>query len=367
MGIMNKLFGKSDAPIKTNQDFWVWFQQHEKAFYSAVKNQTNIEKDFFDKLSPKLDELKEGFYFLTGMVHDDTAELVITAEGNINNIAFVEDLVKSAPKMPGWLFTALKPAMDNDEFSIGMAGHDFSHENLSFYANDIDGCPDEIDITMVHADLNADNASVITNGTLIFLDNFLGELNFATTIDNLTVVSKADAKKPLISIKKLKDFLFNRQKEIIEKQDGALNSTRRNTDEDSYASYEFESKTGMPYIASMNATLLEWQHKASHPWISVVTIKYDGDNNNGMPDSESYDLLEQVETKILAELKDFEGYLNIGRETGDGTREIYFACKDFRKPSKVLHATASNSSSKIAVTFDIYKDKYWRSLSRYAA
>jgi hypothetical protein len=363
MGMMNKLFGKSEAPIKTNQDFWAWFQQHEKTFHGAVKTQTNIEKEFFDKLSPKLDELKDGFYFLTGMVHDDIAELVITAEGAIENIAFVEDLVNSAPKMPGWLFTALKPAMDNDEFSIGMAGHDFSHENLFFYANDIDGCPDEIDITMVHADLNADNASVITNGTCIFLDNFLGELNFVTTIDNLTVIGKADAKKSLISIKKLKDFLFNRQKEFIDRQDGS----RRNTDDDSYASYEFESKTGMPYIASMNSTLLEWDRKASHPWISVVTIKYDGDNNNGMPDADTYDLMEQVETKIVAELKDFEGYLNIGRETGDGTRETYFACKDFRKPSKVLHAIQNNSSSKIAISFDIYKDKYWRSLSRYAA
>lgn len=363
MGIMNKLFGKSDAPIKTNQDFWVWFQQHEKTFYNAVKNQTNIEKEFFDKLSPKLDELKDGFYFLTGMVHDDIAELVVTAEGAINNIAFVEDLVSSAPKIPGWLFTALKPAMDNDEFSIGMAGHNFSYENLFFYANEIDGCPDEIDITMVHTGLNEDNAAVITNGTLIFLDNFLGELNFATTIDNLTVVSKADAKKSLISITKLKDFLIARQKEFVDRQDG----TRRNTDDDSYASYEFESKTGMPFIASMNSTLLEWDRKASHPWISVVTIKYDGDNNNGMPDADTYDLMEQVETKILAELKDFEGYLNIGRETGDGTRETYFACKDFRKPSKVLYALQRNSSSKIAISFDIYKDKYWRSLDRYAA
>jgi Family of unknown function (DUF695) len=363
MGFMNKLFGKTDAPIKNYQDFWAWFVQNEKTFHSAVKNQDNIEKDFFDLLSPKLDELKDGFYFLAGMVNDDTAELVITVEGVVANIVFAEELVKAAPTIPGWLFTALKPAMDNDEFAISTKEHSFSNENLSFYANDIADCPDEIDISIVHNDFNKDNEAAIANGSLIFLDNYLGELNFATSVDNLTVVGKADAKKPLIPIIKLKEFLIARQKESTEKQLGQ----RRNTDEDSYSSYEFESKTGMPYIASMNATLLEWDSKASHPWIVTVAIKYDGDNNNGMPDSETYELLEQVESKILEELKDFEGYLNVGRETGDGLREIYFACKDFRKPSKVLHAAASNSSSKIAITFDVYKDKYWRTFNRYTA
>jgi hypothetical protein len=363
MGFMNKLFGKSDAPIKTNQDFWAWFQKNDQAFHQVIKQQADIEKDFIDKLLPKLNELNEGFYVLVGMENDEVAELIISAEGVIKNIVFVEELIKAAPKLANWKFTALKPAMDSEGFAITTADHSFSNENLSFYTNDIENCPDEIDISLVHADLNADNEAAIANGSLIFLDNYLGELNFATTVDNLSVVSKADAKKALIPIDKLKDFLLARQKELIEKQQGA----RRNTDDDSYSSYEFESKTGMPYIASMNATLLEWDSKASHPWLINVAIKYDGENNNGMPDSETYELLEQVENKILAELKDFEGYLNVGRETGDSLREIYFACKDFRKPSKVLHAVASTSSSKIAITFDIYKDKYWRTFDRYTA
>ena len=44
----------------------------------------------------------------------------------------------------------------------------------------------------------------------------------------------------------------------------------------------------------------------------------------------------KLRAKIVEELKDFEGYLNIGRQTADSVREIYFACKEFRKPSKVF-------------------------------
>jgi hypothetical protein len=41
-----------------------------------------------------------------------------------------------------------------------------------------------------------------------------------------------------------------------------------------------------------------------------------------MPDETMYKLLEQVENEVLEELKDFEGYLSIGRQTAEGLREI---------------------------------------------
>jgi hypothetical protein len=68
---------------------------------------------------------------------------------------------------------------------------------------------------------------------------------------------------------------------------------------------------------------------------------------------------------IMLDLKDFEGYLNIGRQTADNSREIYFACKDFRKPSKVLYELTKKYSGQLDLTYDIYKDKYWRSYERF--
>ena len=48
-----------------------------------------------------------------------------------------------------------------------------------------------------------------------------------------------------------------------------------------------------------------------------------------------------------------------------GEREIYFACKDFRKPSKVFFKTQKENSEKFEIDYDIYKDKYWQSFERF--
>jgi len=84
-----------------------------------------------------------------------------------------------------------------------------------------------------------------------------------------------------------------------------------------------------------------------------------------MPDKEMMALLDEIEDKITLELKDADGYLNIGRQTGDNLREIYFACKEFRKPSKVMYTIKNNYSDTIEITFSIYKDNYWRSFKKF--
>ena len=361
MNFLKNIFKKKDTPIRSHEDFWNWFCKNEKQFYKVVKESGNLEKDFFDKLSPKLNELKDGFFYVTGMYDDSTAELVLTADGIVKNIVFVEELVKSAPDLDGWKFTALKPALEIKDVSIKMAGFDFNKDNLSFYSNELAAYPDEIDITVIHDDYNEENKSEIINGVYIFLDNYLGELDFAVSIDNLKFLGKKDIEKELIPIDKLKDFLTWRQKEFIEKYEGI----RYDTENDHCSILEADLENGTTLIALVNKELLQWDSKASHPWISILTLKYDGCNNNGMPNEEDYKLLDIIEEKIMLELKDVDGYLNIGRQTANGEREINFACKDFRKPSKIFFEIQKQYSDNFEIEYDIFKDKYWQSFSRF--
>ncbi|MBA4057685.1 MAG: DUF695 domain-containing protein, partial [Marivirga sp.] len=294
MSLLKNIFSKKDPPIKSYSDFWEWFRKYEKTFYHVVEKQKNVEKDFFDKLSPKLGELKDGFFYLTGMYDDHTAELVLTADGNVKNIVFVEELVAAAPEIPGWRFTALKPALDIKDVGIEMGGYQFNNEKLSFYSNDFPEYPDEIDITVVHKDLDEGNRDTIINGTYIFLDNFLGELNFVTTIDNSTVIGKDEIQKELVPIEKLKDFLIWRRKEFVEKHENINHST----DNDNCSILEAELQNGKPLIAAINTDLLNWDNKASHPWILSIEIKYEDENNNGMPDKLTYELLDEIEDRL---------------------------------------------------------------------
>jgi hypothetical protein len=361
MNFLKSLFNTKEQPINSYSDFWNWFEENEQKFYKVLKDQGNINKVFFDKLAPKLNELKDGFWFLAGMYDDNTAELILTADAIIKNIVFVEELVESAPKMNNWKITALKQPSDLNQFGIEMDGYKFDESKMNFYSTDHKSMPDEIDITITHQDLNEENRDIMTNGIYLALDNSLGELNSVATIDNVNIINPKDAANELIPLEKLKDFLTWREKEFVEKYKGL----RHDTENDSYSSLEATLNNGLPLLAIINTDLLNWDSKASHPWISVMEIKYDGKNNNGMPNDIIYQLLNEIEENIMAELKDSDGYLNVGRQTADSVREIYFACIDFRKPSKVLHKTKKEYQDKIELDFDIYKDKYWQSFNRF--
>lgn len=361
MSFLKNIFGKKDDPINSYSDFWAWFQKNEKDFFNVVKSRQNIEKGFFDKLSPKLAELKDGHYYVTGMYDDNTVELVLTADGTIKNIVFVEELVEAAPKIEGWKFTALKPSLKIEDVTIKMGGIEFSSENLFFYSNEFPNYPDEIDLCIIHNDMTDDNRQQIINGTYIFLDNYLGELDFVNNIDNLQVIAKSEAKKELVPIAKLKDFLFWRQKDFVEKYEGV----RYDTENDEYSMLEAELESGNMLLAVINTNLLEWDRQASHPWLAVMTLKYDGSKNNGMPNNADYELLGSIEDEIMLSLKDKDGNLNIGRQTANNERDIYFACKDFRKASKTFYETRKKYGDKFEIEYDIYKDKYWQTFERF--
>lgn len=361
MSFIKKIWGNKEEPIKTNQDFWNWFQKNEQIFFEIVKKGQNPEKLFFNKLSSKLENLNEGINFLCGMLDENTVELIFTPDGIIKNIVIVEDLVMAAPAIANWKFTALKPAIENDDIGIEMAGYRFDSNTISFYAIEHKDYPDEIDIVFAHNDFNEKNKTEIYNGTLIFLDNFLGEFNFVTAIDNVDVISKIKAEKKLIPIIKLKDYLVWREKEFVEKYKGV----RYNTNDDVHAVLQAELQDGSPLIAVINTTLLDWDRKASHPWVLKVEIKFDGSENNGMPDKSTYKFLDKLEDEIKVDLKDFDGFLLVGRETVESVRVIYFACNSFRKPTNTLHNLSKKYSDKWEISFDIYKDKYWRTFDKF--
>ena len=128
---------------------------------------------------------------------------------------------------------------------------------------------------------------------------------------------------------------------------------------------ESELENGKPSIVSINSDLLNWDGKGSHPWIMEVEIGYRKMSSNGLPKTETNQLLEELEDAIKEQLGDSEGYLNVGRQTAEGTRIIYFACKEFRVPSKVLNIISKQYAKKLEIQYDIYKDKYWQTFDKF--
>ncbi len=360
MGFLNKIFGKQDSVINNYQDFWDWFDKNKKEFHGivATKDANLIEKKFFPALAAKLAQLNDGIFYLTGMADPLTAELVLTADGNPRNIVFVEELADSAPTMPGWLITKLK--QPSQGFGVRMNGHTYDLDNLSFYPNAHEEMPDLIDITIVHEAFASGDDSA-NSGAYIFLDNFLGELNFVSQIDELTFRGPNHAEKPTIPMENLPNFLETQQALFVEKYDGV----RVSTESDSYSLMRGTDRDGMPLFATINNDLLGWDKKASHPWMMVVSLDYDGSSNNGLPDNTTAEMLNDFEHALLEQLRDADGYLNIGRQASSNRRDIFFACIDFRLPAKVAVQVAK-SKKHLGFDYQIFKDKYWQSVSHFA-
>ena len=358
MGLFQKLLG-SEKAIESYQDFWTWFQKHESGFFKAVKAHEKIEERFFNKMAPKLSQIREGIFYLTGMIDDNTVELILTADGTIKDFVFVEELIAAAPAIKGWKFTAHKPALDAKDVSINMGNFQFNGDNLFFIPNEDPSYPDDIDITIVHSDWTKETHDDINRGAYIFLDNYLGEINFATSIDTLEVTGPTSDQER-VPIHKLKDYLIWREKEFIEKYEGV----RHNTDNDHYTGLEAQLENGERLIAIINKDLLDWDRKASHPWIMNIELKY---GDTGMPDDESYAALQSIEDELNAALPDAEGYLNFGRCTAEGVRTIHYACKEFRKSSKAADEIVRKYSDQFDISYDLYKDKYWKTFDQYGS
>lgn len=361
MGFIKNLFGKKEESITTKEEFWSWFQTRESEFGAVIrtKDAANMERSIFGPLSDKLGQLRDGIYFQMGMAHSSTAELVLTPEGNAKNIAFVEELISAAPSLSGWLFTALKKPEPSTY--IKMNGLKFGTETLKFYPNDHDDMPDLIDITIVHDEFGGGSDDTIKRGTYLFLENFLGELDFLTKIDEISFQSPADATKSLIPTDALPNYLDTREALFVEKYDGV----RIFTESDSYSLMEATLESGNRLVATVNVDLLNWDKKASHPWILFVMIEYDGSNLGGLPDGATGDELNAIEDSIAAQLRDQDGYLNIGRQAANNERVIFFACVDFRKPSKVLDSVIAGYDGPLQIDYEIAHDKYWQAVDHF--
>jgi len=262
--------------------------------------------------------LHPGIYALAGMMNDSKAELILTADGILRNIYFAEDLAAAAPPLKLWQITALKPAQDVENVNITTEGITFNADNIWFYAKDHPGMPDEIDIIAVHEGLTAQNKNVIGNGIYIFLDNYLGELNFIDRIDNLQICSRSEAEQPLIPIAKLKEYLAWRENEFVEKYASA---TYDNEHSEHHVG-EATLANGRNLVMIVNSGLLKWEYRASHPWVLVITISYEH-HNNGMPTPDVMPLLQRIDDDMDLVCKSKPGIILSARTTGDCTRELY--------------------------------------------
>lgn len=363
MKFLKKLLQQKPSYPATYEGFWQWFVDNEARFHELITEGENIAEEVIYPIHKQVSKLRDGFHLLVGMPDDGVAELVFTAGGVVKNFVFMEDLVERAPAIDHWKFTALKPSMDSSQFGIDMNGWSFRQEKIKFFAAQHEPYPDLIHLKFTHEDATAENLKQIQEGVLVYLQHILGEEHYLSIIDQADVILEDQVTDDLIPIEKLEEYLLWRQKEFIEKYQGF----RQNTDQDPHTIYEALLESGNRQIAMINSSLLHWDKKASHPWVLLIAIRYETTREDRLPDEATADLLNTFEDQLLTELKDNEGYLNIGRESCNGIREIYFACQEVRACSRIVDRLLRQHRQQFKSDYVIYKDKYWKTFDNYLA
>ncbi|GHU14055.1 hypothetical protein FACS189441_2870 [Betaproteobacteria bacterium] len=362
---------QKEALTQACHEFWKRFQQHAAEFFAVLDQGTpdDVDEKFFRKIAPWLENISNEFFYLAGMYDEHTAELILTAEGNLKNFVLVETLVDAAPALKNWKITALKPPDDDENQVIHLEeGLKFGADNLSFYLEEDPDYPEEINVVVVDADFNEDNQERIRFGCNLFLDNYLGERYFATAIDNLRVVGEAEATYEPLPINKLKGLLLTQQTRFAASHTHIddIDVDAIDLDHgDHYSLLEGRLNNTKLIVALVNDRLLNLNVGALYPWVAVLTLPYESQGDSGMPDKKTLKLLDEAEEEILAELSPNSGCLYIARETGNDERTLYFANEDFRAISQFFYYAQKKYAEAFELDCELYKDRYWRTFRRF--
>jgi hypothetical protein len=129
-----------------------------------------------------------------------------------------------------------------------------------------------------------------------------------------------------------------------------------------YSGFEFEVD-GYPALAIINSDLKKLENKSQYPYSVFIELVPDSFNENGHPEDEEYDYLNDVEKKIIEYLEDQTQTVHVGHTTLYRTREIIFYTKDRESVSNFLESfleTIERESS-----FDIEEDSNWENVSAF--
>jgi len=129
-----------------------------------------------------------------------------------------------------------------------------------------------------------------------------------------------------------------------------------------YSGFEFEVD-GYPALAIINSDLKNLENKSQYPYSVFIELVPDSFNENGHPEDEEYDYLNDVEKKIIEYLEGQTQTVHVGHTTLYRTREIIFYTKDREAVSNFLESfleTIERESS-----FDIEEDSSWENVSAF--
>ncbi len=179
------LITQDEDPV---DEFWRWFEDH----LSNIAVLNDAEMPFWDVVLQQLKRIDSRLWFELSHPNGKIRELIITAAGHEDAFPIVDAAVARAPKIDGWKFISLKPAMGFD-FQTSYEGITFDPRLMWFLPMLSSSRPQNLRLRVGVPNLTAEIKPKADNAVLVILDTALGERAAAADIQYLEVVRLPDS------------------------------------------------------------------------------------------------------------------------------------------------------------------------------
>jgi hypothetical protein len=164
-------------------EFWTWFAQHSNDLAQACSDTSPV----LDELLQSLHGVHPDLYFEI-CTNSDPRELIVTAEGRRELFPLADVVVAAAPRIEGWVFTALKPPM-GFEFQTRYEGTTFDPRSMWFLPLESQSNPAALGLRVGIPEFVHVQEKSTKNAILVILDTALGERSAASDIQHVEVTA----------------------------------------------------------------------------------------------------------------------------------------------------------------------------------
>jgi hypothetical protein len=195
---------------------WNWFEENNHAFLFTNEVDDDVKEQLLEDFLTELHKYNDKLYFQIGGSPGEGQELFITAEGDPEQFASVEELINNAPEIKNWIFIAFMQSSEDDNI-INYQGVEIKRSDLWFMPLQSQSNPNNIGIRICVPNYEALKTNEwIDNAIYKMLDTVLGERSFALDIDFLDIAELPEEpeEKGLINLAELRAFITWKKKKL---------------------------------------------------------------------------------------------------------------------------------------------------------